>query len=384
MSLKKDDQKIDDLILGYLNGNLSSVETNELIAWVKQDKSHKRYFDEFSEIWITSKATGDDSKFNYQKGFLNFKNQIYKDRRFIGLLPYRYVSSIRKIAAIFIIAFSLGGILFFNIGRHQGNLSKQGYSEIVVPRGARAQFILNDGTKVTLNAGSKLRYNNRFGIADRRVELEGEAYFEVAKDKSKQFIVSTSNIEVTALGTKFNVKAYPTDKTIETTLIQGSVMVENKSKLKESKPVMLLPNQKLTYYKDEALMTKESTNKTDKENNRQTAAPQKLSAMHRFVAENVNVIPVISWKENRWIIEKQTLANLAVDMERKFDIHIHFGSERLKNFRFTGTLLDESLEQVLQVMSFSAPINFRVKGKDVFFTEKDDFDEIYRKLYSDQ
>ena len=92
--------------------------------------------------------------------------------------------------------------------------------------GSRAQFSLSDGTTVTLNAGSRLKYDNRFGINDRVVQLEGEGYFKVAKDSKRPFTVKTSHLNVRALGTAFNVKAYSDDKTIETTLVEGSVKIE--------------------------------------------------------------------------------------------------------------------------------------------------------------
>jgi transmembrane sensor len=385
MQQKNDDQQIDDLIAGYLNGNLTASQTEELIFWIKQDKSNKRYFDEFAEIWVTTKATQENSKYNHRKAFLHFKDQIDTNEKRNLISSPRILNSFWRVAAIFIMAFTVGGAIFFNLGKRQSGLSKLGFNEIIVPRGGRAQFILNDGTKVTLNAESKLRYNSRYGIKDREVELEGEGYFEVAKDKSRPFIVSTSHIKVRALGTEFNVKAYPTDKTIETTLVQGSVKVENSNTAIGSGSVVLKPNQKLTYFKDDATMLEESANeRPNKVNTSHSPTVSTISAIHSLLAENVNVVSLVSWKENRWVIEKQSLSKLAVDMERKFDIHIQFESEKLRNFRFTGTLFDESLEQVLQVMSYSAPINYKIKGKDVVITEKENFDEIYQKLYKDK
>jgi hypothetical protein len=94
-----------------------------------------------------------------------------------------------------------------------------------------------------------------------------------------------------------------------------------------------------------------------------------------------DVAPVISWKENKWIIENQNLQELAIEMERKFDVKINFNSERLKNFRFSGTLLNEPIEQVLMVMGVSAPLTYKIKGKEVYLFEGEDFDKIYRDLY---
>jgi ferric-dicitrate binding protein FerR (iron transport regulator) len=120
------------------------------------------------------------------------------------------------------------------------------------------------------------------------------------------------------------------------------------------------------------------------ENNTQPLPVQKSIAIPRLVTENVNVEPVISWKENCWIFEKQSLEQIAVELERKFDVQINFESERLKSFRFTGTLLAEPIEQVLEVMSISAPINFKLKGRIVTLSENKNFEELNKRLYNRQ
>ena len=107
---------------------------------------------------------------------------------------------------------------------------------------------------------------------------------------------------------------------------------------------------------------------------------QKSIAIPRLVTENVNVEPVISWKENRWIFEKQSLSQIAVELERKFDVQIIFESERLKTFRFTGIIIAEPIEQVLEVMSISAPINFKLKGRVVTLSENKNFEELNKNL----
>ena len=104
----------------------------------------------------------------------------------------------------------------------------------------------------------------------------------------------------------------------------------------------------------------------------------------RLVTENVNVEPVISWKENRWIFEKQSLSQIAIELERKFDVQILFESEELKTFRFTGIIIAEPIEQVLEVMSISAPINFKLKGRVVTLSENKNFEELNKRLYKRQ
>jgi transmembrane sensor len=109
---------------------------------------------------------------------------------------------------------------------------------------------------------------------------------------------------------------------------------------------------------------------------------QKPVSIARAVTENVDVKPVISWKENKWIFEKKSLEQIAIELERKFDVRIEFESERLKAYRFTGTLLAEPIEQVLEVMSISAPINFDLKGKVVTLSENKNFEKLNKLLYN--
>lgn len=384
MQTKENEQSPDDLISGYLKGELSAEETRELLIWIKLDRANKRYFDEYCEIWITSKASLKNPGYHVQKGFWKFKQKIKTSENLsTGFNKISLFKTLTRYAAIFIFAFSLSGILFYNIGRNRVVNPKLNYSELIVPLGSRAQFSLSDGTTVTLNAGSKLKYDNRFGIEDRVVQLEGEGFFKVAKDSEKPFTVRTSHLNIMALGTTFNVKAYSDDKTIETTLVEGSIKIEQVTDKSSPEEIVIKPNQKLTFYKDYSKMVDETAGpKSKTENNAQLSQVQKSLVIPRLVAENINVEPVISWKENRWIFENQSLSQIAVDLERRFDVQINFESERLKIFRFTGTILAEPLEQVLEVMSISASINYKIKGRVVTLSENKNFEELNKRLYN--
>jgi transmembrane sensor len=373
----------EDLICGYLKGDLTPEETRELIEWIKLDKANKQIFDECSELWITSRSISKNPGYNAQEGFWKFRQRIRNSDQQVTIpLKNRLLTTAIRYAAIFIIAFLAGGLLFYQFGHRSSSMSAQGKSELVVPMGSRAQFTLADGTVVTLNAGSILRSDNRYGIKDRIVELEGEGYFEVAKDKLKPFIVKTPYLKVTALGTEFNVKAYSIDKTIETTLVNGSVKVESNSDISHGEITILQPNQKLTFYKENSRIEDNSKKLAGK--SQTEIKPEKMQSTAsavRLVKENVNIEPVVSWKESRWIFENQSLSQMAVDLERKFDVQILFASERLKSYRFTGTILAEPIEQVLEVMSITAPIDFKLNGRVVTLSEDKDLIEVNKKLY---
>ena len=383
MESTQDKKTEEDLIYGYLKGDLTPEETRELIVWIKLDKANKQIFDESCEIWITIQSSSKNPGYNAQEGFWKFRQRI-KNSDQSGSIPskIRFLKTAVRYAAIFVIAFLSGGILFYQFGNRSSSRSAQGISELVVPLGSRAQFTLADGTVVTLNAGSTLRTDNHFGINDRIVELEGEGYFKVAKDKIKPFIVKTPYLKVTALGTEFNVKAYSIDKTIETTLVNGSVKIEPNSDGGKGEITILQPNQKLTFYKEDYRMEDNSKKPAGKSQTEiKPVKVQSTASAVRFVKENVNIEPVVSWKESRWIFENQSLSQMAVDLERKFDVQILFASERLKSYRFTGTILAEPIEQVLEVMSITAPIHFKLNGRVVTLSEDKDLIEVNKNLY---
>jgi len=386
MQTKENKQSPENLIPGFLKGELSADETRELIDWIKSDSNNKRFFDEYCEIWITSKSNFKNPGYNFQKGFWKFRQKIKADgESAIILNKTNLFKTITRYAAIFVVAVSLSGFIFYHIGKSRIINSGQRYSELIVPMGSRAQLSLSDGTTVTLNAGSSLKYDNRFGISDRVVQLEGEGYFNVAKDSERPFTVKTTHLNVMALGTIFNIKAYSDDKTIETTLVEGSVKIEEITDKSKVEVTVLKPNQKLTFFKEDSSMVDEVAGLEEKSpGNTQPLQVPKSIGIPRLVTENVNVEPVISWKENRWIFEKQILSQIAIELERKFDVQILFESERLKTYRFTGTIIAEPIEQVLEVMSISAPINFKLKGKVVTLSENKNFEELNKSLYNQQ
>jgi len=381
MQNKEDKQSYDSLISAYLKGELTSAEFRELTDWIRLHKENKRYFDECCAIWITARTVENTHNYNVQKAFWNFKQklgvpvtgQLNSGRKRSLMIFARY-------AAIILISFSLSGILLYFIGKEIKQEPDSSYSELVIPFGSRAKFLLPDGTVVNLNAGSRLRQDKMYGAKERSVELEGEAYFIVARDHGKPFIVKTGNLNITAVGTEFNVKAYPGDKTVVTTLVEGGIKVEPISGDKDS--FILKPNQKLTFFKDIAETDSSlAINENVNEKIQHVEIPN-TTTVPRFIKEDVNVLTEISWKENLWIFEHKNLSDIATELERRYDVKINIESERLKDFKFTGTIIEEPIEQVLELMSITAPIEYSLKGRMVTMREKRNFEELNKTLYN--
>ncbi|WP_293670742.1 FecR domain-containing protein [uncultured Parabacteroides sp.] len=197
------------------------------------------------------------------------------------------------------------------------------YLNLTTPRGKDFLLVLADGTKVWINAESTLRYPVAFRGKERRVELKGEACFEVAKDEEHPFIVRADGMDTRVLGTKFNVKAYKDDQTIDVSLVSGKVNVRLDDEMEHKGEVELHPNRMLRYNKE-----------TD-----------------RVEMKEIEGRDAYDWTNGTLRFEEKTFAEIAKDLERKYDLHIHIVSDKLKKEVFTGSFsgyytLDDVLREV--------------------------------------
>jgi ferric-dicitrate binding protein FerR (iron transport regulator) len=274
--------------------------------------------------------------------------------RKVGLIP-----KMVRIAAIFTIIFLCGvfSTYYITLKFHKEIVST---IEIKAPKGARSEIVLADQTKVWLNAGSILRYKTDFNKKHRDIWLEGEAYFKVAKNPAIPFLVMASGLKIRAIGTEFNVKAYPNENIVETTLVEGKISIEEENKSKQK--IYLEPNQKIVFCKNSNGITDPLIRKKIQSENLSTAIPNEDNL---FVSRKFDPAPDVSWKENKLVIKSEELEQIARLFERKYNVQIVFASDEVKRFHFTGTLEDETLQQVLDVIKLTAPINYSINGKTV-------------------
>ncbi len=277
---------------------------------------------------------------------------------------------IGKIAAVFIPAFILG-IIYMHLSHADIYLigNPLNYCEIKAPLGAKSDITLPDGSHVLLNAGSKLKYFTDFNINNRNILLEGEAYFKVAKNKKIPLIVSAANINIRAVGTEFNVKVYSNEGFIETTLIEGVVEISKRGdKLGQDEKISLIPNQKAVYVKSDDKLSIYQTNNKEKEKP-VTKAILKDIDIQPVVYDQVDIAPIIAWTQDKLVFRGETLANICIKLNRKYDVTFEFENEKVKNLRFTGTLEDETIEQVLNVIKTISPIEYTINKKTVVIKE---------------
>lgn len=206
-------------------------------------------------------------------------------------------------------------------------------------KGQRVSMTLPDGTRIWLNSDSQVSFPSFDNASSRDVYLKGECYFEVAKDESRPFIVHTGVYDVTAVGTSFNVRAYGSDETVKTTLIQGEVKVNG-----EGIDTRLLPNESITYDRTKGTFLKEHS---------------ELSYYD------------VLWHGNELVVPHgTTLEQLTRTLERNYNIQFKFTDETIKGYTFEGVIKNNQFTNVLDVICLSAPVSYRMEDDHVVFSKK--------------
>lgn len=217
-------------------------------------------------------------------------------------------------------------------------------NEVVIPYGKKSQLTLEDGTRVWLNAGSRMAFPTKFKGKTREVFLEGESYFEVAPNKDLPFIVNTNDISVKVLGTKFNISAYHSDQLIETVLIEGKVSVNERTALGfPGEGRILAPNQNASFDKAQKRLT---------------------------VKDEPDVEFVIAWTEGWFKFSHQSLYDVLKKLRRYYNVEFHVEPGFPTGDRITGKLdLKDSLGQVMLALSDVAGLQFRIDGNKIYINK---------------
>jgi len=272
-------------------------------------------------------------------------------------------------AAALLVLVLLAGSVFYMQTR-QDRLAQQWHT-VTTPLGAKTKIILPDSSAIWLNAGSSLKYSNEFGNRNRQVYLSGEAFFDVYHNPSILFQVETSELLIKSYGTAFNVKSYPDEGTIEATLIEGSIGITRASNDNSKKDeVILEPNQRVVYFrKTKTLEAGQAERDTENAPVPASPEPEKQKTTY-LISKGIDTREYTSWKDGTIIISGETLEDLAVKLERKYDVNIHFENELLKSLRFTGSLENETVEQAIHAIGIAAQIDYEIEDRDIWFREQ--------------
>lgn len=364
-----------DLIIRFLKGNASFSEEKELTEWIQASPANKEEFIASRNIWVNSSMGVIAHKTTTNKRWRDLHHKLGgKHRMMIRYSP----AFLLKIASVVVVVF-ITGMLAARYMMDNRPEDRSIACEIVTPLGSRTNLTLPDGTNVWLNAGSKLTYDNTFNHNLRNVYLQGEAFFNVQPNKHKPFIVTAGKINIRALGTSFNVKAYSDENTVSATLVEGIIQVNGVNDHQFS--YTLKPQQNITIVKSP---THQFISATIGQNNdvvKAPASPNKISPVKPIeLSSRIKTILYTSWKDSHWTIEGEPLGNLAVLLERRYNVKIHLDSPELNSYKFTGTIKNETFEQVLQFLRYTTPLKYKIGKGEVWWEIDPQLEKQYSKI----
>ncbi len=324
------------LVAKFRAGTISAQELQTLERWLnKEEEVKQRMLDE-----LTSAQEHDHllvQAYDYQKLFQKIKEQtnekpvVQKTVR----LPLSLRNFPRQWAALLAVAFLIGSLVSFLVfGLSSMLKQKETFYEVMTPVGTRSEMLLPDGSKVWLNAGSKLRYSSDFSKNNRTLHLDGEAFFKVKSDKSHPFLVETHSLVVKATGTEFNVLAYSDDSDTQVVLKEGRVSVLDK---------------------------KENEIKVMNEGHSLVLSKQLAS----FDYQKVNAEDYSSWIYGRLVFRNKSMKEVLLRMERYYGVHIEVADPELQNLHLKATFENESIEDALRLLESTAAINFRFEKREL-------------------
>ncbi len=285
-----------------ISGENTKDDTLKVDDWLNEKPGNQQVYNRLDEVWNFNQTPEN----KYQSLFESIKRRIlvYENRPRL----FFFTATFFKVAAVLAIILASN----FMVYQYKGNSNPEvvTWQEIVVPRGNRMKLVLPDSTSIWLNNETKLRYASNFSSSNREIELSGEAYFDVHHDANNPFIVKIGTQRIKVLGTKFSVNAYPEDKTIETSLISGSVVFMSGHEINGNSEFRLDPGYSLSFDKQS--------------NNISTQIIQ--SSYYQY------------WESGVYAFKDENFESLALKIKRIFNIEIVFEDQFLKTKTYTGTI----------------------------------------------
>jgi len=330
-----------EILIKYLNNNCTDKEFEELAGWLENETATdigKYWSYDYWKIFEADLKKRDEKKYSALLDKIhheiNLKHGKDADAKVIDFS--KIAKWLSRAAAILFIP--LLGVVFYllsNSDRQMNSFTDLSFAvdslEIIAPIGSRTVVQLSDGTEVNLNYGSKIKYPRNFTGDTREITLSGEAYFDVAQNPDKPFIVKAGKLNVIALGTEFNVNAYPDDDVIATTLVEGKVIIEKiLPDNKIGRIGTMVPDQHLTY-----------NSKTGK-----------------ISSNQVNVEDYIAWKEGKLVFDNTPILDVTEKLSRMFNVEFQVADD-VKDLTYTVTFADDPLYLILDLMTETTPIIYK-------------------------
>jgi len=302
-----------NLIFKHLSGDIEQAEKTQLFEWIEESKENKSIFNEYQKVWDMSDSsfTSENEAIDINLEWKIFKNEIgFDDKVLIPKQKAKKKFSIMRVAAVIstIILLGVAALYVFN--------PKQ---EVLYAQNEIIETNLPDGTEISINKNSKISYSKKFNKKERKVELEGDAYFKVEKDKTKPFIIDAESFYVEVLGTEFYVNSSFKNRKVVVT--EGTVAVyQQKDK---SDKVILTAGEEIVFDK-------------------------KVNKLRKIETFDKNCL---AWKTKIFNFNNQNLENIFKELESVYDVHFEFINPELKECRQSVSFENQTIDEILNVLT---------------------------------
>lgn len=349
------------LIARYLADECSSADEEKVDRWLQSDPENRKLMKEFRRIW---KATGGESVefdqvFDTEEDWEELRNRLIKeaDQKEASVSSLHSgsnqrldlnarISQFMRVAAVIVVASLIGFVVYQQISNQNSQKAapvEPALREIAMEKGQRGSLTLSDGTKVKLNAESRIILPNSFEQDKREVTLEGEAFFDVVPNPDRPFIIRTGNAVIRVLGTSFGIRSYSADKSVRVVVKEGRVSLQSQ-KTDIDKAVLSAGEMGELFLVDNRITT------------------EKVEDLDLF----------LSWTNGYLKFKNTPMEEVAIQLERKYDIEVKFDQPELKELRLTAELKSRSIRYNLDAISTSLEVEYKMDQQMVVFYRKRD------------
>ncbi len=316
-------KNLDD-ILNLITGNLDPKHKQDVYSSMRDDAEANDLFKKAKITWALMSSTREMSEYKVEESYRALHTRIFAKQRFFKPNPYlRY-------AAILILVAGISALMFY-VGRQNAPVthSEIKYTSVVADNGQISKVILPDSSVVWLNSGTTLTYDNNYSYKNRNLKLNGQAFFEIKKNKNLPLIVASGNLRVKVLGTRFDVKAYPDDNTFKVTLVSGRVELLNST------------DQSFEYHLKPGEMAEFE------------------SQSGRVAIKKVETQNYTNWKNGELTFVDAPMAEVIKSLELKFNVEIEVINPDVYKSVFNANFKNESLKEILNYIQFSCSTTYR-------------------------
>jgi len=343
----------------YLADACTAEEAAAINAWLDADPTRRQFMDELTSIWEASDvpvSTLDDATLEADWNRLaagmdatespavppSTKRRSNRASRRQRRPRRSHVSILQPTLYVLLAGLLLIGGIWLGWTQWGSAASDYTVREVIAERGERANIQLVDGTRVTLNVDSRLRMPAAFASDTRTVYLEGEAYFDVATDSTRPFIVHARDAVIDVHGTSFNVRSYPEDRRVQVAVVEGAVSLRSQQSARQTPGARLEPGQVGQLTTDDARVTTETVS---------------------------DVSPLLGWMQGRLVFQEAPLAEVTARLDRWYNMRFRLADPRLDSLRLTANLKSRSVENVLDVVSASLGIQYYIQDNTVILAD---------------